>query len=211
MRRLQRRFEEQAKSRRRGDVEATPRYRLEAVHCEGATLLPNRAALIQRLPSQAIVAELGSDEGDFSAEILETCRPKKLHLVDAWRTARYGEDKAQAVATRFQAEINEGQLQITRKLSVEAAADFNDGYFDWIYIDTDHSYKTTIKELYSYAPKVKDGGFIAGHDYVMGNWVTSYKYGVIEAVAEFCVKEAWKVTFLTADVFESRSFALTRI
>ena len=38
--------------------------------------------------------------------------------------------------------------------------DFKDDYFDWIYIDTDHSYPTTIGELEAYAPKIKENGII---------------------------------------------------
>lgn len=45
----------------------------------------------------------------------------------------------------------------------------------------------------------------------MGNWVKSYKYGVIEAVAEFCVKDDWTIAYLTANYHESNSFALTRL
>ncbi|MEL7133356.1 MAG: class I SAM-dependent methyltransferase, partial [Pseudomonadota bacterium] len=70
---------------------------------------------------------------------------------------------------------------------------------------------TTLSELYAYAPKVKLGGLIAGHDYTMGNWITGYKYGVIEAVVEFCVKENWGIAFLTASSNESNSFAIKRI
>ncbi|WP_299699530.1 class I SAM-dependent methyltransferase [uncultured Tateyamaria sp.] len=196
---------------RRDDVTAIPTYTLEARHCAGAHLLSNRAALLTQMPLNGVVAELGADEGNFSAAILETTKPEMLHLVDVWGTERYGDQKANAVKGRFKSEINAGRVQIKRKLSTEAAGDFADDYFDWIYIDTDHSYKTTLSELYAYAGKVKQDGFIAGHDYTMGNWVTGYKYGVIEAVAEFCVKENWRIAFLTAGFGESNSFAIKRI
>ena len=74
-------------------------------------------------------------------------------------------------------------------MSTDAIGDFEDSTFDWIYIDTDHSYELTYKELRGYAPKVKPDGIIAGHDYSMGNWIDAYRYGVIEAVNEFCVQE----------------------
>ena len=50
-----------------------------------------------------------------------------------------------------------------------------------------------------------------GHDYVMGNWRKSGKYGVIEAVAEFCVNRSWKLIYWTADFTENNSFAIQRI
>ncbi|MEX0773138.1 MAG: class I SAM-dependent methyltransferase, partial [Balneolales bacterium] len=83
-------------------------------------------------------------------------------------------------------------------------------YFDWIYIDTDHSYETTRDELRLYASKVKQGGIIAGHDYVKGNWITTYRYGVIEAVHEFCVNNDWELIYLTAEPIENQSFAIRR-
>ena len=45
----------------------------------------------------------------------------------------------------------------------------------------------------------------------MGNWASGYKYGVIEAVAEFCVKRNWKIAYVTADYTENPSFAIRKI
>jgi predicted O-methyltransferase YrrM len=87
---------------------------------------------------------------------------------------------------------------------------FDNGYFDWVYIDTDHSYKLTRQELEICRDKVKDGGIIAGHDYHMGNWVEGHKYGVIEAVYSFCVDFEWEIIYLTSDIIEA-SFAIRRL
>ena len=137
--------------------------------------------------------------------------PEKLHLVDIWGSKRYCEKKALAVSKKFSKELQEGIVAITRALSIEAAEKFKESYFDWIYIDTDHRYKTTLAELYAYKDKIKKDGYIAGHDYSMGNWAKGSKYGVIEAVAEFCVLEGWKLAYLTADHTENQSFVIQRI
>ena len=102
-------------------------------------------------------------------------------------------------------------MKIHRKLSTEAVSDFEDNYFDWIYLDTDHSYELTSVELLKYAAKAKQNGVISGHDYSMGNWVESYRYGVIEAVHEFCVKHDWELIYLTLEPTENQSFAIRRI
>lgn len=188
-----------------------PKFSLEKIHCEGATLVLNRSDLIKKMPSQGIVAELGADKGEFSQEICNATNPQKFIIVDAWDTERYGEDKAKGVTELFHKKINAGQVEIVRSLSVPAAEQFDDNYFDWIYIDTDHSYKTTLAELYAYERTIKNGGYICGHDYVMGNWASGYKYGVIEAVAEFCVNRNWKISYLTADFTENNSFAISKI
>ena len=96
-------------------------------------------------------------------------------------------------------------------LSTDTALEFEDGYFDMIYIDTDHSYATTRDELAAYLPKMKPDGIIAGHDYSLGNWVTGYRYGVIEAVHEFCVAHDWELLYLTAEPLERQSFAIRKI
>lgn len=42
---------------------------------------------------------------------------------------------------------------------------FPDNYFDFVYVDGDHSYKGSKSDLRNYYAKVKRGGVIAGHDY----------------------------------------------
>ena len=44
-----------------------------------------RARLLQMMPQQAICAEIGVWEGDFSQPILDRTQPAKLHLIDPWR------------------------------------------------------------------------------------------------------------------------------
>lgn len=158
-----------------------------------------------------MVAELGVNQGDFSQEILNISRPAVLHLVDIWGSERFHEGLFNEVQDKFKTEIERQAVRIHRKLSTEAASDFEDEYFDMIYIDTDHSYNTTRDELTAYSTKVKSDGIIAGHDYSMGNWIKAYRYGVIEAVHEFCIKYNWEILYLTADTLESQSFAIRRI
>lgn len=188
-----------------------PNFKIESKHIRGCELVANRIELLKRLPKQGMVAELGVDEGYFSDLIVEYCTPQKLHLVDTWSSRRYDDGKFSKVTSKFKTKIEGGAVEIHRRLSIEASLGFDDYYFDWIYIDTDHRYRTTLDELYAFSKKVKKGGLIAGHDYVMGNWSKSIKYGVVEAVAEFCVKENWRIKYLTADYTENQSFALQQI
>ena len=77
--------------------------------------------------------------------------------------------KASSVKEKFKNQLTSGSMEITRKLSTDAAKDFEESYFDWIYIDTDHTYETTLSELYAFSEKVKKDGIIAGLYYSMGN------------------------------------------
>ncbi|MGK7896540.1 MAG: class I SAM-dependent methyltransferase [Xenococcus sp. (in: cyanobacteria)] len=188
-----------------------PIFKLSKIHIQNAKLLTTREELLELLPKGGIVAELGVDEGEFSKAILEINKPKKLHLVDFWGSKRYNQDKRRKVETRFKNNIEANNLEINLGLSTKVVERYEDNYFDWIYIDTSHSYKTTIEELELYSSKVKPNGFIAGHDYVMGNWPGMVRYGVIEAVYEFCVKHNWEIIFQTTELEESLSFAIRRI
>ena len=191
--------------------QAIPIFELSEMHIKNAKLLTTREELLELLPKGGIVAELGVDEGEFSKSILGINKPKKLHLVDFWGSKRYNQDKRRKVETRFKKNIEANNLEINLGLSTEVVKGFQDNYFDWIYIDTSHSYKTTIEELELYRSKIKSNGFIAGHDYVMGHWNGMVRYGVIEAVYEFCVKYNWEIIFLTTELNESLSFAIKRI
>ncbi len=191
--------------------ERMPAHALQPRHVGNARLLPDRTALLQLLPENGVVAELGVDQGKFSNDILTYSRPAKLHLVDMWGTDRYGEEKKQAVANQFAKEIEKGTVVMNIGMSTEVVDSFDDALFDWIYIDTDHTYRTTIKELLRYEKKVKRGGIIAGHDYVIGNWQDHVRYGVIEAVHQFCCERDWELIYLTSDLNMNPSFAIRRI
>ncbi|CAN5502433.1 hypothetical protein BH11PSE9_BH11PSE9_14670 [soil metagenome] len=204
-------FRELETREREAIVAAIPKVRLAEKHMRHCELLLNRAQLLARLPKAGVTAELGVDHAVFSEEILRVTQPQTLHLVDLWNSDRYHDGLFEGTKAKFAGAISAGQVRIHRRNSIQAAADFEDDYFDWIYVDTDHSYETTARELRSYAAKVKQGGIIAGHDYSMGNWISSYRYGVIEALHEFCVEENWEFVYLTMDPFESQSFAIRRI
>lgn len=191
--------------------ESIPKVPLQKKHIQNCRLILNRDALLEEMKNGAIVAEIGVDEGEFSEKILNKTKPAVLHLVDIWGSKRYNDEKYLRVIDKFTELINVGKIRIHRNLSIDAVVDFPESYFDWIYIDTDHSFKTTQQELIMYASKLKPSGIIAGHDYSMGNWVKSYRYGVIEAVHKFCVENEWELVFITAEPSEKISFAIRKI
>ena len=184
-----------ARSKRAAQKLSMPRLELTRDHTQGCVVLPSRSALIAELPRGGVVGEIGVASGDFSQEILNIAKPARLHLVDSWESARYGEGFA-ATRARFSNEIASGQVVANRGLSVEVLKTFDDHYFDWVYIDTDHSYKTTAAELRICRQKVRAGGHIAGHDFCPGNVIAPVAYGVVEACLEFCEVNRWKFEYL---------------
>jgi hypothetical protein len=191
---------------------AIPKTTLQEKNIRNLKTLTDREALLKQLPKDQVIAEVGVAHGDFSELITKLNSPKKLHLVDAWADeSRYHGGLKKLVADKFKNEIEKGIVELNVGFSTTVLLSFPDGYFDWVYLDTDHSYETTRDELAILKSKVKKGGVIAGHDYTMGNWVNSYRYGVIEAVNEFCVKENWEIIFLTSEPDHHRSFAIREI
>ena len=188
-----------------------PSLPLEKKHIDSAKLIKDRAELLKLLPRSGICAELGVAEGSFTAQILAINKPKKLHLVDVWQSERYHEGLYQGVCAKFETEIAADSVQIHRQYSIDAVREFPDQYFDWIYIDTTHSYELTKVELELYAKKIKKNGIIAGHDYTMGNWKDGIRYGVMESVHEFCVARDYRIKYLTMDLVENQSFAIEKI
>jgi hypothetical protein len=190
---------------------AIPKVELAAKHIAHLRVVLDRDAFLEALPKGGIVAEAGVDHGDFSARILAITRPQRLHLIDMWGSARYHSGLQQVVRERFAQEIASGRVRIDLGLSTDVLARFPDGHFDWIYIDTDHGYQVTAAELAIARTKVKPGGIIAGHDYTTANWDGGVRYGVVEAVHEFCVKHDWELFLLTHETDRHLSFAIRAI
>lgn len=188
----------------------TPRTVLDHVHTRNCRVLPTRMHLLGCLPRGGVAAEIGVAFGDFTKEILARNKPEKLHLVDAWDTDRFRRGLAQ-IREQFSSQISRGTIEINQGLSTDRLAEFPDDYFDWVYIDTDHSYATTRQELRLAAQKTRKGGYIAGHDFTSGNPAKGLRYGVIGACHEFCVAEGWEYAYLTLEPSGHFSFALVEL
>ncbi len=185
--------------------------KLQEKNIKNLKVILNRDNLLKQLPKNRIVAELGVDIGDFSAKIISLTNPKKLYLIDIWDSERYNKNKMNYVKTRFQKEIDDEIIIVIRGKSEKELKKFENGYFDWVYIDTSHSYLQTLKELEICKLKVKDEGIIAGHDYCRGEINQSLTYGVVQAVNQFCAQNNWEFIYLTHETSRSLSFAIKKI
>lgn len=188
-----------------------PKTALLNKHVEHCQNLSNRIDLLHRLPKNAIVAEIGVNRGEFSEKILEISKPKKLHLVDMWSTKRYHGGLKELVERKFKTEIESSNVVMNLGMSTSVIPDFEDNYFDFVYLDTDHLLENTTKELALLRTKMKPGGIIAGHDYIIGNWNGVVRYGVVEAVHSFCVEHNWELLYLTHELDNHPSFAIRKI
>jgi len=181
----------------------------------------SRVAMINTLPPDSVVAEIGVQIGDFAAEILKT-QPYRLYLVDIWRQQKgdYEADVAnvddaaqeanyQTVLRRFAREIETGQVVVIRKPSLEAAKDIVDGLLDAVYLDANHTRQAVLEDLYAWEPKLNETGRIMGHDYTDRDEAKLMGFGVIEAVRDFCLSGEWRMTGITDE--EWPSYELERV
>ena len=71
------------------------------------------------------------------------------------------------------------RTDIIKDYTTEAAKTVYDGSLDFVYIDGDHSYDSCKEDINMWLPKIKQGGIIAGHDYLEACFM-----GVVNAVNE---------------------------
>ena len=136
----------------------------------------NRTNFFSKLDNNKICAEIGVRDGQNAYRIYNVNTPKELYLIDPWETLeehwsgnkmtiKQKDNYRKSYENTYNVFKNYNNVFIKKKLSVEASLDFEDEFFDWVYIDGDHRYEHVINDLLHWYPKVKTGGHIAGHDY----------------------------------------------
>ena len=100
----------------------------------------------------------------------------------------YPDKEAKAVQD-FKEEMKDNKfVNIHRGYSLDVVNNFPDEYFDFVYIDADHTFDGCYHDICSWYPKVKKGGVISGHDFTARKIRTrkgKIMFGVKEAVNKF--------------------------
>jgi hypothetical protein len=127
-------------------------------------------------------AELGVSHGRFTSFLCSVMHDMHMTSVDLW--AAQPENKGLGAETYetwpheakyhgFCAHVEKnfpGRVRVIRANTRDAAALVEDGSLDFVFIDADHSYEGASADIRLWAPKVRSGGLISGHDY---NWPTT--------------------------------------
>lgn len=137
--------------------------------------------------------EVGVLHGHY-AEILRTWKGSTLYLLDPWvgRDHRY-----RNVTSRFA----NRDVKVIRGYSPIAADQFEDGFFDWIYIDAIHTFEAANADIRAWYPKIRKGGVLSGHDYLEGRRRGQY-FGVKSAVNKFIAEHGLELV-ITKEPFPS--------
>jgi SAM-dependent methyltransferase len=142
-----------------------------------------------------VCAEIGVQKGNFSEYLLKSKTLTDLYLIDCWTPQENYLDMAnihayhqdfyyQYVINRY---MNDDRVKIIKEFSIEACCKFEPNFFDFIYLDADHSYDVVKKDIENWYKKLKIGGILAGHDYLDGI-LPQGNFGVKTAVDEFTKK-----------------------
>ena len=118
------------------------------------------------------IAEIGIDNGETARHILNTCHPELYIMVDIVANSQLVTDIRD----------NYPNAMYLIMPSVDAAKMVDDGSLDMVYIDADHKYESVKADILAWLPKVKEGGYIGGHDF--GRNENDRGWGVRKAVEE---------------------------
>jgi hypothetical protein len=163
--------------------------------------ISTRNEITNYIPPNSIGCELGVFEGEFSKILLDSNKFDKLYLVDsffgpAWNFGKYYPDATvlyPKVKNRF---CLDHRVSVIRSDSIDFLQSTKT-LFDFIYIDTIHTYDHLYRELEFSRNKIKKNGYICGHDYC------SEFQGVIDAVREFTKKYNYKYTITQEQKYPS--------
>ena len=120
--------------------------------------------------------ELGVLDGRTHLHLLSSCPDLSMVGIDIWEPKP---EKDQIDGGRsflnhnlalYQKNLMEhaakyGSRSILIKIdTVEAALLFEDGFFDFVFIDADHTTEAVLADIEAWKPKIKAGGYLCGHD-----------------------------------------------
>lgn len=149
--------------------------------------------------------EVGSLSGEFARTIMSRWKGRQLIMLDPW--CRQPSDvykepvndtdwsSCMGSCEQLQREYRE-RIQLLRDYSPQAAAYFESGTLDFVYLDGNHSHEAVSADLRAWWPKVKNGGLFGGHDY-RNDTVWPQNCEVKRAVSEWCSEMGLQLPHIT--------------
>ena len=155
------------------------------------------STFVRELQDSSTIVEVGCWKGKsisyLAVEVINSSKNISIHAVDTWLGSLDEEchrnDPAvinNVLYVLFLSNIESVKQVITpiRMTSVDAAKTYSDESLDVVFIDAGHSYEAVKEDVLAWYPKVKYGGYIAGHDYSWSH-LNTVKRAVDETLAEF--------------------------
>jgi hypothetical protein len=160
----------------------------------------NRYDMLRHFPLNGITAEVGVFAGVFSRVMVSRLRPQLHYAVDNWSAGKFlfngqlvdARDAEALCRAEFAGEVQQGTVEILKGDSTHILALLPDGWLNVCYVDASHDYASVLADLEATLPKMKSGGWIAGHDYCM-----ICGFGVVRATAVFCDRHKLHIGIMT--------------
>lgn len=161
------------------------------------TITPGYGILqVLRNDKEINMLEIGCDVGDTAVTLLSNTTALHLWSIDPydsyedWNGLYLDKDNRNWCKERMLARTSNfaGRHTHVEKYSDDAVNDFEDGFFDVIFIDGDHSYEQCLIDCRNYWPKLMDGGLFCGHDY---NAIEGVRRAVNEFAQEINISQVY--------------------
>lgn len=137
-------------------------------------------------------AEIGVWKGKWSARLCRDNPVLHMRCVDRWtQYDAYGDsrNRQDALTAAYEEAVRAlapYHCTILRMDSIDAAQTVPDGALDFVYIDANHGEAFVRRDLAAWAPKVRRGGVMAGHDYI---WRSERPHIQVKAAVDRYVRE----------------------
>lgn len=145
--------------------------------------------LISEMPDDGIFVECGAWLGKSSSYLCDMSNNKfKIFIVDHWKGSKKEINSAHKLALeidlyeQFLENMGDRQFIPIKMKSQRASKCFKDNSCDIVYIDMGHTYEEVKQDIQSWLPKVKNGGYLCGHDYID---YSDPDWGVVDCVNDF--------------------------
>lgn len=120
--------------------------------------------------------EIGTFKGEFAKTILSNW-DGTLYMVDPWRgldenyidsSNHYNHNNVYSECMNNLRGFEDRSFML-RGLSNQLVDLFDDNSLDFVYIDGNHAYEFVKEDIQLWFKKVKEGGLVSGHDYILFN------------------------------------------
>jgi len=173
--------------------------------------IATRSNLIDLIKPLSIGCELGVFLCEYSDILIQSGKFNKFYLVDTFNgLVGSGDSNGENIKSfdgnylfeLAKQKYNDNQLvSINKTDSITFLKSKPDKYFDFIYIDTVHTYDHLLSELEESLRVIKNGGLLCGHDYNV-----SIFPGVVNAVINFTKK--YNLVYYTTSQEKLKSFII---
>ena len=154
--------------------------------------------IVESVPEGGHIVEVGAWKGASTSYLAVEAQHKKLRIdvVDTWSGSQEHKDisdiREKSLFGTFIDNLRPviNLINPIRTDSVSASKMYADESLDAVFIDADHKYESVKADILAWMPKVKKGGILAGHDYILVH------NGVIRAVDELVeypeiIRDCW--------------------